>query len=61
MTRFRDEHDPRCEVAINSPQRLQRWLRLVLPELVPTLGGEEAQSTLVNKSDEELFGRKVPA
>ena len=60
LTRFRDEHDPRCEVAINSPQRLQRWLRLVLPELVPTLGGDEVQSTLVNRSDEELFGRKVP-
>lgn len=60
MTRFRDEQDPRCEVAINSPERLQRWLRLVLPELVPTLGGDEAQTTLVNRSDEELFGRKVP-
>ena len=60
MTRFADELDPRCELAINSPQRLQRWLQLVLPELVPTLGGEEAQTGLVNRSDEELFGRKVP-
>lgn len=59
VTRFRDEHDPRCEVAINSPQRLQRWLRLVLPELVPTLGGEEVQTALANRSDEELFGKKV--
>lgn len=61
VTRFRDEHDPRCEVAIHSPDRLRRWLRLVLPELVPTLGGEEVQAGLRNRPDEEVFGRPVPA
>jgi hypothetical protein len=60
MSRFRDQQDPRCEVAINSPQRLERWLRLVLPELVPMLGGVEVQTELANRSDEELFGKKVP-
>jgi hypothetical protein len=60
MTRFRDEQDPRCELAISSPERLQRWLRMVLPELVPVLAGEEVQSALLSRPEEDLFGKKVP-
>jgi len=54
IARFADEHDPRCELAIGSPQRLRRWLQLVLPELVNALGGGEAQRSLLARSD-ELF------
>ncbi len=52
--RFRVAHDPRCELAINSVERMERWLRLILPELVPALGQLEPQQDLRNKSD-ELF------
>jgi len=52
--RFRVAHDPRCELAVNCVERLERWLRLVLPEFVPTLGQMEPH--LVGRSD-ELFIR----
>lgn len=45
-SRFRDEQDPRCELAVNSVERLERWLRMVLPELVPVLGQREARPEL---------------
>ena len=31
INRFRTEHDPRCEVALNSIERVERWLRFVIP------------------------------
>ncbi len=41
VSRFKTELDPRCELALNSLGRIERWLRVVLPELV---GGDEQQS-----------------
>jgi hypothetical protein len=54
FARFRDQEDPRCELSLNSPARLQRWLRLVLPELVMTLSNEESQPELVARASELL-------
>lgn len=59
--RFRDDHDPRCELAVNSVARLQRWLRLVLPELVPALGQLEPQPELRKRSSGELLGQPGPS
>jgi len=52
--RFRDALDPRCELAVNSLERLERWLRLVLPELVPALGHLEPQAALRDRAEELL-------
>jgi hypothetical protein len=47
--RFRVDYDPRCELAVNSVERMQRWLRLILPELVPALGQLEPRADLHNQ------------
>jgi hypothetical protein len=52
FSRFRQAEDLRWELAINSIERLQRWLRVVLPELSVTLG--QQQPLLVNRVDEML-------
>jgi hypothetical protein len=52
--RFRDHLDPRCELSLNSPARLERWLCLALPELIMTLGQAESQPELVGKVPEYL-------
>ena len=54
--RFRDDQDPRCELALNSVERLERWLRLALPELVTTLGQEESRRDLVARAPTLLSG-----
>jgi len=54
FTRFKDQEDPRCELSLNSTERLQRWLRLVLPEFVNTLSFQESQPELVARSSELL-------
>lgn len=54
FARFKDQEDPRCELSINSTERLQRWLRLVLPEFVNTLSFQESQPELVARSSELL-------
>lgn len=58
VVRFRNQEDPRCELALNSVERLQRWLRLVLPELLTTLGQEQIDPALVKDIDALL---DVPA
>jgi hypothetical protein len=55
--RFSQIEDPRCELALNSIQRLQRWLRLVLPELESTLGSQHVDQRLIERS-EELFASR---
>lgn len=55
LTRFKNSLDYRCEVSMSSPMRLRRWLRLVLPALVSTLGAVESQPELVKRADEKLF------
>lgn len=51
VTRFADEQDPRCEVAVNSVERLQRWWRLAIPDLVALGEQAEARVELVDKVD----------
>jgi hypothetical protein len=50
LSRFRDGEDVRCELAVNSIERLQRWLRFVLPELMTTLGREQSDPKLVGQA-----------
>lgn len=51
VTRFADEQDPRCEVAVNSIERLQRWWRLAIPDLVALGEAAEARAELVERAD----------
>jgi hypothetical protein len=51
MSRFQQIEDVRCELALNSMERLQRWLRLVLPELMTTLAEQQSNPELVSKVD----------
>jgi hypothetical protein len=57
LARFRDSEDVRCELAVNSVERLQRWLRFVLPELMATLGQQKSDPNLVGKVDNLLASR----
>ncbi len=43
LTRFRDNLDPQCELAVSSRERLRRWLRHSLPE---ALGGVEGEGAI---------------
>lgn len=52
--RFDKIGDPRCELALNSPRRLARWLRMILPEMVTTLGAGESDPGLVGRADQLL-------
>ena len=52
--RFDKIGDPRCELALNSPKRLARWLRMILPEMVNTLGTGESDPGLVGRADQLL-------
>jgi hypothetical protein len=54
LSRFSHFEDLRCELALNSVERLQRWLRLVLPELLTTLGQDQIDPTLAGSVD-QLF------
>lgn len=45
--RFRFDQDPRCEVALSGEERLKRWLRLVIPELVSAGDSLESNPALV--------------
>lgn len=51
ISRFAVDQDPRCELAVNSVERLQRWLRLALPDLTARAEGEVAQQELVDGVD----------
>jgi hypothetical protein len=55
VSRFADELDPRCELSVNSVERLQRWWRLAIPDLVSAGEGAEASPQLVERVD-RLFG-----
>lgn len=48
--RFRNAQDPCCEIAVNSIPRLERWLHLVLPELLSTLGRQQSNPQLVQRA-----------
>lgn len=54
LRRFVTERDPRCEVAVNSVQRLERWIRMVIPEMLALGDAGEASRDLVRKSTQML-------
>jgi hypothetical protein len=54
LARFNEQEDLRCELGVNSIERLQRWLRGVLPELMITLGQRQGDPALVRNAEELL-------
>ena len=50
LSRFKAAFDLRCEVAVNSEARLQRWLRLAIPDLLAAGDAAEAVPELVGKA-----------
>jgi hypothetical protein len=59
INRFRTDHDPRCEVALNSIERFERWLRFVIPELVVANDVQEVQPELAAEAHLVLRGSKA--
>ena len=59
LARFQQAEDVRCELALNCIERLQRWLRLVLPEVMATLAEAQGSPELVSRVD-ELLGPGAP-
>jgi len=58
ISRFRAEHDPRCEVALNSIERVKRWLRFTIPELAVSNDDQEVQPQLAAQAHLLLPGVK---
>ena len=54
LRRYGIERDPRCEVAVNSVQRLERWIRMVVPEMLALGDAGEALPGLASKVSEVL-------
>lgn len=54
ISRFRAEHDPRCEVALNSIERVERWLLFTIPELAVGNDDQEVQPTLAAQAHQLL-------
>jgi hypothetical protein len=54
LRRYEIERDPRCELAVNSVQRLERWIRLVVPEMLALGDAGEALPGLASKAAEVL-------
>jgi hypothetical protein len=51
VTRFRAEHDPQCELSLNSQDRLLRWLKLAIPRLLTDIEGRTGRAALVDRAD----------
>ena len=54
VSRFKTELDPRCEIALNSIGRLERWLRATLPELVAVAEDQEMVFSLGKRMEQEV-------
>ena len=54
VSRFRTDLDPRCEIAVNSIDRIDRWLRATLPELVAAAGEQQGDPRLLARMEREL-------
>jgi hypothetical protein len=54
VTRFKNELDPRCEVALNNLGRVERWLRTTLPELAAGAEEQEVAPDLLHRMAREL-------
>jgi hypothetical protein len=51
ITRFRTEQDPQCELSLNSQDRLLRWLKVAIPQLLTDIEGRTGRATLVDRAD----------
>lgn len=54
VSRFKTDLDPRCEIALNSIDRVDRWLRTTLPELVASAEDQESDPGLLQRMLKEL-------
>jgi hypothetical protein len=54
VSRFKVDLDPRCEIALNSIGRVERWLRATIPELAMTADDQEIAPGLNAKMDQVL-------
>jgi len=54
VTRFKTELDPRCEIALNNIDRVERWLRATLPDLVASAEDQETVPALEVRMLREL-------
>ena len=54
VDRFRFEMDLQCELALNSPERLERWLRVAIPRLVWERDGLTPDPRLNARMDADL-------
>lgn len=50
IQRFKIDHDPRCELVLNSTERVERWLRFVIPELIASSEDNKGDPNLVAKA-----------
>lgn len=50
VSRFKTDHDPRCEIALNNVDRVERWLRITIPELISSTEELESNPALVARA-----------
>lgn len=55
VSRFGNNFDPQCELALNSRARLERWLRATLPQLLVEIDGLAPRPWLASRAG-QLFG-----
>jgi len=53
--RFKNHYDPQCELALNSEERVQRWLRQAIPRMIAEIDESAGRPTQVGRV-EELLG-----
>lgn len=54
VSRFKNDLDPRCEIAVNSINRIERWLSATLPEMVAAAGDQHSDPDLLRRMEQEL-------
>ena len=50
IQRFKADYDPRCELVLNSVERVERWLRFAIPELIANSEESKSNPNLVSKA-----------
>ena len=54
VDRFRTEQDPQCELALNSEERVRRWLRMAIPRLLVESDGLASRPRLAGRVEDLL-------
>jgi len=54
VSRFKNDLDPRCELAVNSINRVERWLSATLPDLVASAGAQEIDPTVGDLAERDM-------